>query len=166
MLDFIFLSFSISFRVLFEFRFSDSLVLALLRHPAMPEGRTLFKNYSEQKKVQQNIEIAFKFKWKISNKLIGPRKKNIRESPLYLIWVQFTEESFVFFLLGPRKKYKRIPFKFDLSSVYREILCIFFYFSTYFTKNHPSSVILKIVENFSNLMTKLNPQEFWRKLWL
>ena len=35
-----------------------------------------------------------------------------------------------------------------------------------FSKNHRSSVILKIVENFSNLMTKLNPQEFWRKLWL
>merc|ERR1711984_34324 len=33
-----------------------------------------------------------------------------------------------------------------------------------FSKNHHSSVILKIVENFSNFMTKLNPQEFWRKL--
>ena len=61
------------------------------------------------------------------------------------------------------KKIKWTPFKFDLSSVYREILCIFFYFETYFTKNHPSSVILKIVENFFNLMTKLNPREFWRK---
>ena len=30
----------------------------------------------------------------------------------------------------------------------------------HFSKNHPSSVILKIVENFFNLMTKLNPQEF------
>ena len=34
----------------------------------------------------------------------------------------------------------------------------------HFSKNHPSSVILKIVENFFNLMTKLNSQEFWRKL--
>ena len=97
MLDFIFLSFSISFRVLFEFRFSDSLVLALLRHPAMPEGRTLFKNYSEQKKVQQNIEIAFKFKWKILYKLIEPRNKIIRELPLNLIWFHFTWEPSVFF---------------------------------------------------------------------
>ena len=29
----------------------------------------------------------------------------------------------------------------------------------HFSKNHPSSLILKIVENFSNLMKKLNPQE-------
>ena len=63
-----------------------------------PFNFTLFKNYSEQKKNQKNIEIAFKYIWKIYNKLIGPRKK----------------------------KYRRIPFKFDLSSVYRLILCIFF----------------------------------------
>ena len=33
----------------------------------------------------------------------------------------------------------------------------------HFSKNHPSSVILKIVKKIFNLMTKLNTQEFWRK---
>ena len=32
-------------------------------------------------------------------------------------------------------------------------------FRVNFEKNHPSSVFLKIVENFFNLMKKLNPQE-------
>ena len=49
------------------------------------------------KKLHSKIEIAFEFTWKILHKLIGPWKK----------------------------KYKRIPFKFDMGSFYREILCIF-----------------------------------------
>ena len=50
------------------------------------------------KKVDKNIEIAFKFTWKILYKLIGPGKKIIGEFLLNLIWVHFTEKSFVFFL--------------------------------------------------------------------
>ena len=49
------------------------------------------------KKVHKKIEIAFKFKWKILYKLIGPRKKITREFPLNLIWFHFTGKSFVFF---------------------------------------------------------------------
>ena len=37
--------------------------------------------------------------------MIGPRKKNIREFPVNLIWANFTGKSFVFF-------YTRIPYKF------------------------------------------------------
>ena len=42
-------------------------------------------NEITSKKVDQKIEIAFKFKWKIPYKLIGPRKKIIREFPLNLL---------------------------------------------------------------------------------
>ena len=99
----IFLSFSISFPVLFRisvFWFSCLGSPEASRHALGPAALgygevtsfnlnniktnprkknpfhfTLFKHYSGQKKIQQNIEIAFKFKLKISNKLIGPRKK-------------------------------------------------------------------------------------------
>ena len=51
------------------------------------------------KKVHQKIEIVFKF----------------MKNP-----AQIDRTS--------KKNYKRIPFKFDLGSIYREILCIFFDF--------------------------------------
>ena len=49
------------------------------------------------KKSSQKIEIAFKFTWKILYKLIGPRKKITRESPLNLIWFHFTGKSLFIF---------------------------------------------------------------------
>ena len=48
-------------------------------------------------KSSPKIEIAFKFTWKILYKLIGPRKKITRESPLNLIWFHFTGKSLLFF---------------------------------------------------------------------
>ena len=48
-------------------------------------------------KVDKKIDIAFKFKWKILYKLIGPQKKITRKFPLNLIWFHFTGKSFVFF---------------------------------------------------------------------
>ena len=62
-----------------------------------------FKNESGQKKVHQKILIAFKFKWKILYKLIGPRKKIIKEFPLNLISFKFTWKI-LYKLIGPRKK--------------------------------------------------------------
>ena len=59
--------------------------------------KSLKKN-PDQKKINQKLEIALKFTWKILHKLIGPRKKIIREFPLNLIWVHFTGKSLVFFL--------------------------------------------------------------------
>ena len=48
-------------------------------------------------KLHQKIEIDFKFTLKILHKLIGPRKKIIREFPLNLICVYFKGKSLLFF---------------------------------------------------------------------
>ena len=74
------------------------------------------------KKVHQKIKIALKFKWKILYKLIGPRKKINSEFPSNLIWDSL---KFCINWSDLEKNYKRIPFKFDLGSFYREILCVF-----------------------------------------
>ena len=69
-----------------------------------------------------SIEIGFNFTWKILYKLIGPRKKINSEFPSNLIWDSL--KSCINWS-DSKKNYKRIPFKFDLGSFYREILCVF-----------------------------------------
>ena len=70
--------------------------------------------------VHQKIEIAFKFKWKIPYKFIGPRTKFIKEFPLYFIWVQFTGKSFVFF-------FKKSTFRLIFKKSYQEGVFDFIY---------------------------------------
>ena len=57
------------------------------------------------------------------------KNKKIKWTPFKFDLSSVYREILCIFFYGPRKKYKRIPFKFDLSSVYREILSIFFTFS-------------------------------------
>ena len=92
------------------------------------------KKIMTKKKVHQNIEIFFKFTWKILNKLIGPRTKIIREFPLNLICVYFKGKSLLFF---------------SKKSTFRLI----------FEKCRRSSVILKIVGATPQLDQNINPQD-------
>ena len=68
--------------------------------------------------VNQKIEIAFKFTWKIPYKFIGPRTEFIIEFPLYFIWVQFTGKSFVFF-------FKKSTFRLILKNPTKRVFLIF-----------------------------------------
>ena len=68
-----------------------------IKHFRAKKTRFNFIKKIPLKKVEQKIEIAFKFTWKILYKLIGPWRKNTKEFLLNLIWIYFTGKSFVFF---------------------------------------------------------------------
>ena len=130
------------------------------------------------KKVHQKIKIALKFKWKILYKLIGPRKKINSEFPSNLIWDSL---KFCINWSDLEKNYKRIPFKFDLGSFYREILCVFlqknslknftgksfYFFSTFrliFKKSYQEGVFDFFIRT-PNLSKFSNPHEICQDIF-
>ena len=98
------------------------------------------------------IEIALNFIYKIPLKINRTKTKVHQKIELTF---SFTKEIPLKIIRNKKKS----TLKFGLKNTLEDGEV-----GDHFSKNHPSSVILKIVENFFNLMTKLNPQEFWRKL--
>ena len=82
--------------------------------------------------------------------------KNTREFLLNLIWVHFTKNSHTIILfLTCLKKYKRIPFNFDLCSFYKEFTWKFFFTWKSFVKFFPN---LKLEIEFHSHKKVVSPK--------